>query len=326
MKRIDKLKKALIGTCLLAVGLSGQTWAAVPCSSSTEGNDLSVGTVGGSASCEAWGMSGCFVRNPGGSCTALGPDGVALFTVNTDEVNSDGEVSWSIEYESGKTSDDIGAIDVSIWEGAKKGQNYPFLFRYDVGSPDGVSMTCNDGATAGIHFCMDQMVELAPEALILENPDQKEVGFNCIGETVTIYGVEIDVSAVPAGQGDTTITVARSERQCDPFPNDVPDVYEGLPACVTSASVSDDGHYWEPDPSFGFAEDGQISLKNVCIASGGTFDQRPQCDPDPEIVNGPFIDSLPECLPRAEGIIREEVSVGYQGSGYVGYGGSRRYY
>lgn len=277
-------------------------------------------------------MSGCFVRNPGGSCTVNDPMAPTelMFTVNTEEVNSTThEVSWSIEYAEGYDSEVLGAIDVSIWEGAKKGQNYPFLFRYDVGlDPDEVSMTCNGGATAGIHFCMDGIAEISP---ILENPGQPTVGSACdviidptapgaVETMATIYGVDIDVLDVLAGQGLTIISVARTNRPCTSIPDDVT---PELPLC-TNEIASLPG--WEPDPAFGFVEDGQITLKNLCLAQSGEFVTEEQCDPDGEIVNGPFIDSLAECDDRSADIIREEVSVGYEGSGYVGYGGSRRYY
>lgn len=322
MNRIDKLKKALIGSCLLAAGLGGQAWAQVPCSSSTDGDDLSIGVVGGSASCEAWGMSGCFVRNPGGSCTAVDADGNPTFKVTTAPVNNEGEVSWSIEYLGDNTKEGLGAIDVSVWEGAKKGQNYPFLFRYDVGAPDTVSMTCNNGATAGIHFCMDETPEFLP---ILENPGQPTVGNACntdpdaVETLATIYGVKIDVSGVPAGQGLTTITVARSDQRCT---TDELSVAPDLPLCRDLNNSTG----WETDPAFGFVEAGQITLKNICLAEANQFVTEDQCDPDKDVVNGPFIDSLNECPKRLEDIVREEVSVGYEGSGYVGYGGSRRYY
>lgn len=325
MNRIDKLIKVLIGSCLLAAGLGGQAWAEVPCSSSTDGDGLKIGVTGGSASCEAWGLSGCFVKTPGGSCTANDAEGFPMFTVTTEPVNSANEVSWSIEYAPAYNEQMIGAIDVSLWEGAKKGQNYPFVFRWDVGlAPDEVSMTCNEGTTAGIHFCMDGIAQFSP---IFENPGQPTVGSACditvdVSDfDATIYGVDINVLDVAAAQGLTIVSVARTNRPCASTPGQVT---PEKPLCTHELLPDFPG--WEPDPAFGFVEDGQITLKNLCLAQSGEFVTEPQCDPDKEVVNGPFIDSLAECSDRAKGIIREEVSIGFEGSGYVGYGGSRRYY
>lgn len=326
MKRIYSLKMILLGCCLLGAGLIGQAWAEVPCNSSTDGNAVTIGVSGGSPSCDSWGMPmGCSLSNPGESCSALDENGDVIFTVTTEQVGQ--ELQWSMVY--GPTYDKrIGEIDVSIWEGAKKGQNYPFVFGYDVGlAPDYVAMSCNNGASSGFHFCMDGIAE--PE-LVLENTGQPTVGFTCdqiidpndpgaIETTAEIYGVELDVGGVVAGQGLTTIVVARSNRPCAVSDGDVT---SELPRCTDLTNATG----WEIDPAFGFVQQGQISLRNICIAQAGQFITEEQCDPDKEVVNGPFIDSLRECDPRYQSIIREEVNVGFEGSGYVGYSGSKRYY
>ena len=121
MIQFNLVRAVLAGCGMLA--LSGQVLAS-DCTTSEEGT--SIGTVGGSASCAAWGMVGCSISawdsNGVGSCqypdTKDNPS--TVFTVYAlKSLSSGATVQWTAV----GNSEDFAGVDLAIWEGTKQGQN-----------------------------------------------------------------------------------------------------------------------------------------------------------------------------------------------------------
>lgn len=316
-----------IVSLLASTALVGEVFANACATTSPESTS---GVVGGSGGCEAWGMWGCSVGGGNGTCTAS--SGGQSFTVQSTK-NLDGTVDWHLT----TVSEGFAGLDAAVWIGQRQGQNSPHLWSYDVTSATG--MDC-DNPPKQIYFCSDGNNEFVQ--IDTENTDTPDVGAACINTetgalTTSVFGVDLDVTDVSPYQGDTTIVVAKSNRKCG-------NLDLGQPACIASNEtfqiIDPNNQVWEPDPYFGFVDPatGEITLENVCVAGlpvknaeplpddDPAFQARPQCDPDETVDNGPNTDSLDVCDDRLKGVIREEFSAGFEGSGYVRGGGSNRYY
>jgi len=298
LKRVILMLVGLSG--LVAVFFTGPAWAECKITSPTP--NLVVKTDATKSCDNLTDHFGCRVDKGNGSCMAVDPDDPSRSFMVTSAVEFDGSVSWSLDPSS------TIKIDWFNTNGGKQGGNgCGFNFTSDIAAAAGAGDE-NNGTFANVtsvDFCSNDKDE---DFENLASADGQVLAcFGADGTTsIDIFGAQLSCANVPDWQ-ELTIIVAR-DKMMDP----------------DTGEIVEDPHFgYTYDPETGEST-GQVTLANHCYCAGSTPGAPiPQCDPDPDVINGPLIDGLVACEGQAD---RAPTGTIFQGSGYSYSGGSNRWY